>query len=300
MKGAKSTMGVIAIILLISVLGGTYAWYSEFMRVDFSATITLTRYTEVLLDTNTIKNIPKYNGQLGYDANGAIYTNNDAPYTAEFDTTFKVLGATNVDMYVEYDYVAIKVGPIFQLPPNEAIASVFGESASTVNVNDYLGAREEVAYDTLGIDGYYRDEMGNYRPLGAADTTIKFSAKNLAGNASKKGMIVLNVSDKVEYIVIKKAFVAEYFNMQYAYKDGNVYNAPQKIAQPMRFLYGSANKEVWDKHQECKVHTVKIMLGYYGTNANGSHRTFDFGGQAYKGSTFSFALRLHGEEARNA
>ena len=128
------------VVMLVSLLTGTFAWYVSNSTAKIYGVLAAGSHIDVILSDGAISSAP-YNGQLGYDNSNNIYTNDDAPYFAQFDISFKAVGSKDIKVKYLPQYCAIAVNPFFGWDSVKTIQNLFDKSfdASQLDkLNHYL------------------------------------------------------------------------------------------------------------------------------------------------------------------
>ncbi len=332
MKDVKAIIPIIILVLLISVVAGTFAWFSSQTQTDINGSMEVGEYIEMFFDDSV--GFPKleekpYEGQLGYKKDGTICTGADAPYEFDFDLKFRIKASNNINVKFGFKYIVVNVAntPYF-LSYAETVKRVFGaESSNDVNSAEYqkfLGEKKEIEYSKISDDRYYAlDENGKYAQLGGNDKVTVYAPKHESNRTEKGYIIVDEKTNAVQEIVLKSDYVGEFFHLQYAFypyqyetdKSGLVYrkfdtlsdtftyNKTKTDANPPQGTTAVSGYEVFGDATKCYPHKVNIKIGLYHDNKtkpeglSSEFGPFVFSEGAFKGCTFRFVFRVEGRDA---
>lgn len=311
MNKTKALIPIVTAVLLICALSATYAWYVSTSSVRGGFDLSAREALEVEL-TNVLKSDRKYNGEMGYDADGVAYTvatsadpeHPDTPYYAWTDLEFRPKGGDAVAATFALRQAVIQLDPHFYFYDwLKTVRDLFDADADTADRSRWVGVYEsEANFRTANDAGYYRaDETGKMVELKNGAKIEKFTPPPDMGQDQKGFVIVSESGASVSHIVLVGASAAEYFQLSYALYE--------KTAEGFVLPSDAEHIAPWIQVPLCDVDyptikadaKVRIYFGYFATqNPTESldrqkHATFAFSGNRYRGSTFRFKLRVNGE-----
>lgn len=335
MKDVKAMIPIIVLVLLISVVAGTFAWFSAYDSVDLNGSMEIGSYIDMIFDDSVgfpdLENNP-YLGQTGYTENGDRITTEDAPYEFDFDLKFRIHASHNVSVKFGFKYIIIKLHESYVLGYAETVNRVFGATASddpnSAEYKKFLGVKKEIDYKHGQSDNYYAiDKDGKYAPL--KDSTALAPVKvtvyepfDKDANRNEKGYLVVDDKTKeVKEIVLKSESVSEFFHLQYAFypyqneTDKSVLKYQKFDVPSTPFEYKKTKTdptvsgqepvsgyEVFEDSMKCYPHKANIKIGLYHDNKiaepgkASEFGPFVFSEGAFKGCRFTFVFRVEGKE----
>ncbi len=299
--------------MLISLLAGTFAWYSGINGALVGGILEIGTYTEVFLSKGSSET-PPYNGQKGYDLNGTIFTNDDAPYYAQYDMEFKILSSYDVKLKYDINYCVIQVGALYGWTCYDTIKNIFGVDIASqplesqnLLLQQYLGKVEQIAYDSEGANKIYQNNNGNFVAMQQGDKLNVFSPYI---ESDKVGYVIMtnnsqSPQENVQYIIIKSQYVSNFFHLNYSKVTKET---PTEVVTPMDaqgYFYSLISDgyiaTTISNIISTKTSITRFAIGYFGTkkDQNGnviSHSQFTFSDETFRGSIISFSIMAKGEE----
>lgn len=280
MKSAKALLPILVIVLLVCTMALTFAWFSLGNDTSMSSSLEAGTYTMVQFSDAQGIVSEKYNGQKGYDENGNLCQDADAPYEGLYHTSMKLQGDGDLNLKMQITEVLVKVTPDF-----------YGYSATSTfryfvqEFDGYDGvAQNHVAQCTF-------DEHGN--PIFGENAV---DAQNEVFVYTSDGTL----GGEVLYIRMDIANVQKFFTFEYAKitsdKPPYAYGDFVDTQRGLTFLHGPNSivnpPEVASDIAYGKANAICAKITYSSQNYK---KPFIFADEAFKGSTFLFNVLARAE-----
>lgn len=306
MHKIKTLITVFTTVMLICALSVTFAWYVSTVNVNGSIDLRADKALEVSLGALTEKIGEKYNGQLGYDAEGNVYTaqnspdpdNPDSPYYAWADLTLHPKGGDAVAATFEISQAVVTLDrQYYYYNWLTTVHRLFDPAATSDDRDKWVGTYEpQASFIRAGDAGYYAaDETGAFKELSNGDKVERFVAPQKM-DADQKGFVVnTKGGSMVSHIVLTGAHIAEFFYLEYARYDGDAL-LPQRYAPDVQLPLCDPIAPAVKADAK-----IRLYIGYFGTldptlpRENQTHGTFAFSDTHFRGTRFTFRVRVKGD-----
>lgn len=300
MKSAKVLLPILLIVLLISTMAMTFAWFSD--RIDAvvdsslkAGTYVMVKFSSDTTGENGLKNEP-YNGQTAFDNQGNLISEGaDIGYDAYYHTALKMQG--NTDLIVNFDFLDIKIKVnelFFHLSATQTLNLVAS------NLDGYVLSDDL----DLHIGKYSFDGQNNpvFEDKGKESVLVYTDDGTINGNV---GYINLNSENA------RKIFTLSYSKILPSVVDGEnvagepsfddtdrVYNNFVGNDTGLHYVYANQSgaevvPDINDPFIKGKDNPICIKIGYYNTQ---NAKPFLFSEDSFKSSVFLFNVVAYANE----
>ena len=279
MSAEKHVMPILLIVLVLVALVSTYAWFVTSSGQAYVVEITLDGYVSFAITNGSGQPgsgvyefggqgdedpSHKYNGQQGYEQNGAACTGNDAPFHIYAKVPFSVSGASQMTIQVNMETLVVQVGPKYPASLDQSLSDILG-----LNAEDYDTVEEKATYYVTST-AY------------ASDNTVTPSSNNPIY------LVYDETNEKVTHIIYTQSVVSQYMSYDYWLSSQNAVEPTQghgsgKTAGGINFVDNGSDQYM------C------VMIGFYGYDSTNSHYTpCAFSGNKFRGSAFKIIMSAGG------